>query len=195
MIIVPEPEHNIVVVSGPSGSGKDTLIQSALEVLPFEKVVTTTSRAKRPGEKEGREHYFISAEAFQEKISQDAFLEYSQNENDAYYGVEKNHLAEAVNRQKKLIWRVDWKGVKNIKKIYPSVKSVTIMAQPETLDRRVRAREGKRYDEKYFQERAAYAEDYFTHLSDYDYVIWNEDGKLEESQEQFKSILTKITSA
>jgi guanylate kinase len=195
MIIVPEPEKNIVVVSGPSGSGKDTLIMSALESLPFEKVITTTSRAQREGEEEGREHYFVSEEIFKQKIAENAFVEYSQNENNAYYGVEKEHLNEAVARQKKLIWRVDWKGVKNIKKIYPEVKSVTIMAQRETLDRRVRSREKNISDETYFQERIAYAEDYFTHLSDYDYVIWNEDGTLEESIKEFKSILTKITSA
>lgn len=195
MISLPEPEKNIVIVTGPSGSGKDTLINRALETLAFEKIVTTTSRPKRASERDGREHYFISTPEFQKRIKEGKFFEYSQNENGAYYGVEEVHLIDAARRNKKLIWRVDWKGVNNIKKIFPGLKSIAIMAAPETLERRLRTREGKNVDEKYFQERLSYGQDYFTRLSDYDYVIWNEDDHLAESVGQFKELVTKITSA
>lgn len=188
------PEKNIVVVTGPAGSGKDTLIDAALQALPFEQVITTTSRPMRENEKEGREYFFLSPEEFIARIQNQEFAEYSQNENGAYYGVEIAHLNAVFAYQKKIIWKVDWKGVQNLKKLYPGIKSVAIMASRETLAARLHSREGSLYTQEYFQERAKYAEDYFNHVKDYDYIIWNEDGELTESIEKFKQLLTEITS-
>lgn len=191
----PAPEKNIVIISGPAGSGKDTVIDLALKDIPFEKIITTTSRPRRSNEIEGREYYFLSTEEFQKRIEENKFVEYSQNENGAYYGVEQKHLSEAFARGKKLLWKVDWKGVLNIKKIYPGIQSIGIMASREALAERVRSREGSSYTEEYFLQRTTYAEDYFTHMSDHDYIIWNENGQITESVQKFKELLTKITSA
>lgn len=188
------PEKNIVLVSGPAGSGKDTLIDSALETLSFEKVVTTTSRPKREGEVEGREYHFLTRDEFEKRIAANQFVEYSQNENGAYYGVEQAHLDEALAHNKKLLWKVDWKGIQNVKKIFPGIQSIGILAAPETLESRLRSREGSSYTEQYFLERTSYSKGYFDHSNDHDYIIWNEDGQLTESIEKFKELLTKITS-
>lgn len=195
MTTLSKPEKNIIIISGPAGSGKDTLINIALETLPLERVVTTTSRPKRDNEKEGREYYFLPKEEFEQKIANGEFLEHSQNENGAYYGVQKKHLEKLLTENKRILWKLDWKGMLTVKKIYPGTKSIAIMAEMETLDKRVRSREGNSYTENYFQERADYAKDYFTHMSDYDYIIWNEDDQLTESVEKFKSIVQEITSA
>lgn len=194
MMPLPDPEKNIVIVSGPAGSGKDTLIDLALAGGEFEKIITTTTRPKRDIEQEGKEYYFLSQESFEEKIKNNEFLEYSQNENGAYYGVQLQHLENALAFGKKLIWKVDWKGVLHTKNLFPGIKSICIMAKRETLAERVRSREGSRYTEEYFQERALYAEEYFAHIDAYDYVIWNENGTREESTQQFKELLKKITS-
>ncbi len=189
------PEKNIVIISGPAGSGKDTLIDRVLEELPFQRVVTTTSRPKRENETDGIEYYFLSPEEFVKRIHNNEFVEYSQNENGAYYGVEQKHLTEAFAQEKKLLWKVDWKGALTLKEKYPEVKTICIMASEETLGRRLRSREGASYTEAYFLEREAYAKEYFHHVGDYDYVIWNEDGHLTESIKQLKELLTKITGA
>lgn len=193
MQTLPEPGKNIVVVAGPAGSGKDTLIDCALRSGNFEKIVTTTSRPKRDHEEDGKPYYFLSQEEFEAKIKTEDFIEYSQNENGAYYGVQRIHFEEAIRRGKKIIWKVDWKGILHIKEIFPQIKSICIMASLETLNKRVRAREGKSYTESYFQERIEYAKDYFTHLDDYDYVIWNEDEQLKSSVEKFTQTLKEIT--
>ena len=195
MLQLSRPEQNIVLVSGPAGSGKDTLIESALTDLGFEKIVTTTSRAKRATETEGKEYHFLSAQEFQNRIANNEFVEYSQNENGAYYGVEEKYLAEALSHGKKLIWKVDWKGVQTIKRLIPGIKAIGILTPLETLERRLRAREGQGYEETYFQERLAYAKNYITQQEDCDYTIWNEDGQLTKSLEKFKELLTHITSA
>lgn len=194
MSTLSRPEKNIVLISGPAGSGKDTLIDSALSSLAFEKVVTTTSRPKRDNEEEGQPYYFLSPEEFEKRIKNNQFLEYSQNENGAYYGVEKQHLDEALAHNKKLLWKVDWKGIQNVKKLLPGIQSIGILAEPATLERRLRSREGNTYTEQYFLERTAYSQGYFDHADDHNYIIWNEDGKLTESIEKFKELLTKITS-
>ena len=195
MMPTQDPEKNIVIVSGPAGSGKDTLIDFVLATGEFEKIITSTTRPKREREQEGVEYYFLSSEIFEERIKNNLFLEYSQNENGAYYGVQLEHLERATASGKKLIWKVDWKGVLNTKKLFPGMKSICIMANRETLAERVRSREGSLYTESYFQERALYAEEYFTHLDAYDYVIWNENGTREESTRQFTELITKIASS
>ena len=193
MTLLREPEKKIILVSGPTGSGKDTLIECALKTGTFERVITTTSRPRRDNEENGKPYYFLEQEEFESKIENGEFIEHSQNENGAHYGVQEMHLRDAFQRGKKIIWKVDWKGVLNIKKIFPEIKSVCIMASLETLTKRVRVRERTSYPESYFQERLEYAKDYFNHLDIYDYVIWNEDGQLKTSSEKFTGALKEIT--
>lgn len=185
----------ILVISGPAGSGKDTLISLALQStnVPFERVLTTTSRPQREGEQDGREYRFLSSETFKQRIERGAFVEYALGENGSYYGVQKEDLDTAMATGKNILWKVDWKGVEHIKSLYPQAISICIMAPAETLERRLRSREGNRYPESYFQERALYAQQYFSHLAENDYVIWNEDNQLSESLGKLEAILTKIT--
>lgn len=194
-LTLPDPEKNIVIVSGPAGSGKDSLLAEVLKLPHFTQVITTTSREKRVNEREGQEYYFLSPEVFSQKIKNGEFLEYSQNENGAFYGVQKKHFEEALTQGKKLLWKLDWKGVQNAKKIFPGVKSIGILASPDSLAKRLRGREGTLYTETYFKERADYAKNYFQHREAYDYVIHNEDGTFSQSVQKFKEALKEITGA
>lgn len=188
------PEKNIIIVSGPAGSGKDTLIDHLLNTGNFTKIITTTSRPRREHEAEGLPYSFVSKEEFETKIQQGSFIEHSQNENGEYYGIQKKHFEEALQKGKKIILKVDWKGVLHIKETFPLVKSICIMAPLEILIERMHRREGKSYTEEYFKERIEYAKSYFTHLEDYDYVIWNNEGELQKSIEEFETLVAKITS-
>ncbi len=183
---------NVFIISGAAGSGKDSVIDGLQSLLPLERIITTTSREMRPFESEGNPYYFISREAFEHGISAQAFAEYSVNENNGLYGVTKTELARIEKKKSIGIWRVDWKGVIAIKKLFPTIPAIYISAPIEILEARLRARDtGK--DESYFKERMAYTREWLKHLDIYDYVIENEEGKLAQTIEQVADIIKRHT--
>jgi guanylate kinase len=180
--------NNIVIISGPAGSGKDVVIEKLKSLLPIERIITTTTRTPRPGEREGDPYYFLSREAFEQGIARGDFVEYSVNENNEWYGVTKTELERATNHQALALWRVDWKGVVSIKKLYPEIPAIYISAPLAVLEARLRARDIGR-DEAYFTERMAYTREWQNHLDIYDYVVENEEGKLDQAVEKVRFIL------
>ncbi len=181
---------NIIIISGPSGSGKDVIIQKIQSLLPIEFIITSTTRAQRPGESEGHPHYFLSKEEFQKGITEKQFIEYSTNENSEYYGVTDRELTRATTQGKLALWRVDWKGVINIKKMYPHIPAIYISAPITVLEARLRARD-KGKSEDYFTERMNYTREWLKHLDIYDYIVENEEGKLDETIEKVRVIIEK----
>lgn len=180
--------QNIIIISGPAGSGKDTVIERLEKILPVERIITTTTRAPRPGEKEGAPYYFLSVEEFKKKIVAGEFIEYSVNENGGYYGVSKQEFERISKKGSLAIWRVDWKGVVNIKELYPEIPAILIMAPLEVLEARLRSRDrGK--DEQYFEERMNYTREWMKHLDIYDYQVENKEGRLDETVEAVKTII------
>jgi guanylate kinase len=179
---------NIFIVSGPAGSGKDSIIDGLAAHLPIERIITTTTRAPRPGESEGRPYYFLSPEMFEAQIRDGAFIEHSINENGGRYGVTRSELDRIIGRGSIAIWRVDWKGVDTIKKIHPEIPAIYISAPLAVLEARLRARDrGK--DETYFRERMAYTREWLKHTDIYDYQVENEEGKLSEAVAKVKTII------
>lgn len=179
---------NVFIISGVAGSGKDSVIDGLDKLLPIQRVITTTTRTKRSGESEGHPYYFQSRTKFEEGISAGHFAEYSTNENGELYGVTHAELERIKKTGKITLWRVDWKGVITIKKIYPEILALFISAPLEILEKRLRTRDiGK--DEAYFQERMRYTKEWLKHLDIYDYIIENEQGKLEKTIEQVKEII------
>lgn len=179
---------NIFIISGPAGSGKDSVIERLEKVLPVERIITTTSRTPRPGESEGQPYYFLSREAFEEEIAAGKFLEYSINENGGYYGVSKKEFERIQEKGAIALWRVDWKGVINIKKLFPTIPAILISAPIEILEQRLRLRDADK-DETYFQERMDYTREWLQHLNIYDYQVENKEGKLDETVAEVKAII------
>ncbi len=186
-----EPMKNVFIISGPAGSGKDSIIDRLLEQLPAERVVTTTTRAPRPGETEGSPYFFLSREAFEQEIQNGSFAEYSINENDAYYGVTKTEL-ERFSQSKKIgIWRIDWKGVFSVKKMFPDIIAIFVSAPLEILEQRLRKRDGAAQDNRYFEERMAYTKEWLKHTDIYDYSIENRQGELDKAVEETRAIIAR----
>ncbi|MFZ3032336.1 MAG: hypothetical protein WA082_04870, partial [Candidatus Moraniibacteriota bacterium] len=168
---------NVFIISGAAGSGKDSVIDGLQSILPLERIITSTTREKRPLESEGNPYYFLSREDFEQKIQDGEFIEHSVNENGGQYGVTKSELERITNKNSIAVWRVDWKGVVNIKKLYPEILAIYISAPLDVLEARLRSRDtGK--DESYFQERMDYTREWLNHLDIYDYQVENEEGKL-----------------
>lgn len=179
---------NVFIISGPAGSGKDSIIDKLATSLPTERIVTTTTRAPRAGEEHGKQYYFSSRADFERGIAEGRFAEYSVNENDAYYGVEKDEL-ERVSRSGRIgIWRIDWKGVISAKEMFPGIIAIMINVPYEVLEARLRSRDTDK-EEGYFKERMAYTKEWLKHTDIYDYVVENEQGKLDEAVEKVADII------
>lgn len=179
---------NVFIVSGAAGSGKDSIIDALQSTLPIERIITTTTRAKRPGESEGNPYYFLSPEEFEHRVENGEFAEHSINENGGHYGVTRSELERITEKGGIAIWRVDWKGVISIKKLFPEIPAIYISAPIELLEARLRKRDQEK-PESYFQERMAYTVEWLNHLDIYDYRVENEEGKLDDAVKQVKTII------
>ena len=185
--------QNVFIISGAAGSGKDSVIDGLQQILPIERIITTTTREKRPSEKEGNPYYFISQNEFEQGIAAGNFVEYSTNENGGQYGVTKSELARIAAMRKIAIWRVDWKGVVSIKKLYPEIQAIYISAPLDILEARLRSRDTEK-DEQYFKERMDYTREWLKHLDIYDYQVENEEDKLEQTIEKVCQIIKRHSS-
>lgn len=187
-------KKNIVIISGPSGAGEDSVINGLKQLLPVETVTTTTTRAPRTGESEGHPYYFLSREEFEKKIVEGEFVEYAQEYNDQLYGVTRTELERVANSGKIGLWKIEYKGVKTAKKIFPNITAILITAPLEIMENRIRRRGN--LSEQDIQERMAYTKDWLDHHTDiYDYTVENEEGKLDQTINTLKGIITKVTSA
>ena len=137
------PESNkVLVVVGPSGVGKDTLMQKVFDNHPnaFRKGVTHTSRKMRQGEKEGYNYYYVTEEEFLKMKDEDKFVEFNYY-NKNYYGLSKMELKNQTNGDKILYVIIDINGAKNVNKAKIPANYVAILPpNEETLNERLKGR-------------------------------------------------------
>jgi guanylate kinase len=189
----------LVVLSGPTAAGKDTVMKALLEKRPnMMRMVTTNSRPIRPGEVEGVDYHFVSREDFEKLISEDAFVEWVEYLGH-YKGGQKKHLEEALASGKDIIWRIDVRGVKNIREKVtdmvtdpesPLQAVVFIFLTPpdlDTLARRMKARGTE--NEKVWEQGLNLAKWEIEQYDDYDYLVVNEDDKVADAVSQIECII------
>ena len=117
----------VFIISGPSGSGKDTVLAELFKKCPqLEFSISSVTRGMREGEKEGEKYYFISREKFESMIKEDKLLEYNLYV-DNYYGTPREPVEKAVNENKDIIIEVDVNGAGSIKEKLPDAVSIFIM--------------------------------------------------------------------
>lgn len=178
---------NIFLVYGPSGSGKDSVIEGLKKYFPIKKVVTTTTRKMRPGESQGKPYYFVSKKMFAKMVKNGEFFEFARGNNGQFYGVMKKEVEKAKKSKKIIFWKVDHKGVIAIKKLLPDIKAILITSSQPVLEKRIRQRDGD--NEKYIKERIAYAKETLKHKNLYDYKIENKEGKLNKAIQEVEKII------
>lgn len=183
--------ENIFIISGPSGAGQDSLIEALKEGLPLEVIITSTTRLKRKGESDGFPYYFLDKETFEKKMEGNLFLEYAKTYNGEYYGVTKEEISRVAHSGKIGIWKMDWKGVMTAKKIFPSIIAILITAPLPILEARIRRRDNP--SEIFIRERMEYTKEFLNHTDLYDYIIENEEGKLEEAKEKIAKIIKEYS--
>lgn len=178
-----------VVLSGPSGCGKGTIVKELLrkydDALALS--VSATTRAPRVGEVDGREYYFVSKEDFEARIAADEILEYTTYCGN-YYGTPKKELTERTEAGIHVILEIEVEGSMNIRKRYPEAVHIFVLP-PDlvTLEARLRGR-GTNTDED-IKNRLARAKEEIRLIGEYDYVIVNRDGGAEAAADEVFSIL------
>lgn len=164
----------LVVVSGPSGAGKDTIVAKLLEMdKSFSLSVSATTRAPRGEEVDGENYYFLTVDDFVSRIENDAFIEYAKYGSN-YYGTLKSDVEERIKNGKTVILVIEVNGAANIKKMYPSSLSIFIMPpSAEVLEKRLRNRQTDSEDA--IAKRLDIAKTEIARSVDYDYIVINDD--------------------
>ena len=178
----------LVVISGPSGVGKDTVARLLLEAPEsFYFVVTATTRPPRPGEVDGYDYFFVSHDEFARMIEEDELLEYAVVYND-YKGVPKQQIRDAMASGRDVIMRVDVQGAASIRKIVPHGVFIFLSAESEeSLIKRLRDRKSETAEG--LNLRIATARQEMKRVGEFDYCVVNADGELQHTVELIRSIM------
>jgi len=178
----------LLVLSGPSGVGKDAVLARMKELKrPLHCVVTATTRPCRAGERDGVDYHFLPQEEFQRMVDEGQFLEWAKVYGN-YYGVPREELARGLSRGMDVIVKVDIQGAATIKKILPQAVFIFLMPPTiEELESRLKQRHsGPSID---LALRLEEAKKEMGNLSIFDYVITNYHGKLDSVVSQIDAIV------
>ena len=177
----------LIVISAPSGAGKDTVVKELMkrDSNNLWVSVSATSRSPREGEKEGIDYYYLSKEEFEKKIEEGFFLEYT-NYAGNYYGTPKKYIKEKLDEGIDVILIIEIEGASNIKKLVPEAIFIFIMPPSlKELVRRLKNR-GTETNEKIMKRfHVAYKE--VNDVSKYNYVVVND--KLDDAVNKVEAIL------
>ena len=184
----------LIVISAPSGAGKTSIVHQLLKDIPeLSFSVSASSRERRENEVHGKDYYFLGVEGFQQKIKEDAFLEWEQVYENQYYGTLKSEIERIWSEGKTVIFDVDVVGGLNIKKQYPK-KCLSIFIMPpsiEVLAERLIGR-GSESDES-VKKRLDKAEEEISKNMQFDTIILNDD--FEIACEQTKEVITNFINS
>ncbi len=182
------PRPLLVVLSGPSGVGKDTLLMRMRELgFPFHFVVTATSRPIRPGERDGYDYHFVSAERFDEMIAQEELLEWAEVYGH-YKGIPKSEIRKALASGKDVILRIDVQGAATIRSMVPDALCIFIApANHDELRSRLQLRRTESDDE--VEQRLSVAAQEMESCRDFDYVVVNRDDRLDIAVGEIRAII------
>lgn len=181
-------ETKIIVICGPSGSGKNTLISALLDdpKYDFQKIVTFTSRPNTRGEVEGKDYYFIGSNEFEEKIKQGFFLEHERTHN-YYYGTPKN----AFSRLGNYLAHLDIRGGISIRNAHRKSLIIFINTPIKQIINRLQNRSESDAEIKI---RLKTAERELKMMDEADVVIDNLDGQIYEAYANLKIAIDKFLS-
>ncbi len=185
----PEFEPLLFVISGPSGIGKDAVVSALKERNKNTHfVITMTSRLPRKEEVDGVDYFFVTAKQFEELVEKGDLLEHALVYSD-YKGIPKSQVQEALASGKDVIMRLDVQGASTIRQICPEAILIFLTAHNESewLER-LKARRSESPEDLALRIETAKKE--FGKLSEFDYIVINGDGDLEDTIDRIQAIIT-----
>lgn len=176
----------LIVFSGPSGVGKDTLLKRLLERYPNIRLsVSATTRSPRSGEENGKDYFFMSRERFQELLSQDKMLEHAEYCGN-YYGTPSEPIENWLSEGKDVILEIEVQGGAQVLQKRPECVSIFVLPPSiEVLEKRLRSRGTE--NEETIQKRLGTAKEEIAKVYQYGYAVVNDD--LDEAADEIAAIL------
>jgi guanylate kinase len=181
----------LIVVSGPSGAGKDTLIQAALEAIPeLALIASATTREPRKGEVDGKDHVFLSREEFERWIEEDRLLEWAEYSGNLY-GTPKRSVEELLDSCRSVILRIELQGARQVKERRPDAVMVFVRA-PSLEETRRRLESRATETSESVESRMATAIKEVAARDEFDYEIVN--GDREQARREMIEIVKRIVT-
>ena len=182
----------LFVISGPSGVGKDSVIDGLKELgRPYHFTVTATTRAMRQGETDGIDYIFLSRDEFRRMIEQNGLLEWAEVYGNLY-GVPKSQVNDALDRGQNVIMRIDVQGAATVSKLHPD--AVLIFLEPpdmRSLEKRLRSRNTESKSEFEVKLTTAFRE--MDEASRFDHRVVNRNGRLDDAIDSIDRIVSLAT--
>ena len=184
---------SVVVVTGPSGAGKGTLIREVLKRVPgIAPAVSATTRSRRPGEENGSEYWFLSQQDFLDRIERNELLEHVQYVSGHRYGTLRSELERIRAGGRVPLLELETEGALRVKREVPGAVTIFISASVEELERRLRERATESTGE--IGERIALARRQLEQADEFDHVVENDDldRAVDELTELVRGLLAPI---
>lgn len=182
------PPPLLVVISGPSGVGKDSILTRMRQIgVPFHFVVTATSRPMRPGERDGYDYHFVTREQFEGLIRDSELIEWAEVYGQ-YKGVPKFDVRRALASGNDVVLRIDVQGAATIRRLAPEAVLIFVApGHPDELRARLEARQTELPDE--IDRRLAVVWGELEAIASFDYVVINRDDGLDDAVAQIRAIV------
>jgi guanylate kinase len=179
----------LIVISGPSGIGKDAVVQGLqARELPFHFVITATTRPPRKNEVHGEDYFFYSKEDFEALIESEELLEHAWVYSD-YKGVPKSQVRCALDSGEDVVMRLDFQGAKTVRELCPDAILIFLTASTkEEWLQRLKSRRSESDEEMALRIRTAKQE--FESLDIFDYIVVNQQGQLDQTLDIIENIIT-----
>jgi guanylate kinase len=181
----------LIVVSGPSGAGKDTLIRAALDAIPeLALIASATTREPREGEVDGRDHVFLSREEFERWIEEDRLLEWAQYSGNLY-GTPQQSVEELLENGRSVILRIELQGARQVKERRPDAVMVFVRA-PSLEETRRRLESRATETSESVESRMATAIQEIAARDEFDYEVVN--GEYEQARKDMIETLQRVVA-
>ena len=186
-------EGKVVIIAGPSGVGKNSIIAGVIERYPqCSEIVTATTRVPRPHEKEEVDYYFLSSEVFERHVAEGTIPEFRVHPTTgARYGTYLPDLTARLERGDIAMGDFNIEGVRFLKKSFKALAIFILPPAFELLEKRIRARNAGMSEEELYKRLTVAKQEIEQDAPLYDYRIVNEEGKLDETVDKVIEILKK----